>query len=248
MKTYKINGKEIKGFNIPKDILGEFAPEHKIDELLEALSDKEEHKHNYKNHPSGCMVCNCEEEPKQEILEEMSDGTKVVSSLPKQEGINICRHGVPLKRECFMCKEDKKCNHKEKYTEEEMYLKDLMDNSSYKLCEDCKCYVKQEECLGCEANKETTEWKDVIKHTCKPKQSTSLKEKIYSKIIDYSYQETTTEETVNEILKLIQSHLLKEMPEEKDVQFEVFTSDVMARRMGYNDCIRDIIKIINNIK
>lgn len=37
------------------------------------------------------------------------------------------------------------------------------------------------------------------------KQLTSLKEEIYSKIIDYSYQETTTEETVNEILKLIQS-------------------------------------------
>lgn len=35
------------------------------------------------------------------------------------------------------------------------------------------------------------------------------------------------------------------VPEEKDVEFEVWTSDVMARRMGWNDCRRDIINKLN---
>lgn len=78
--------------------------------------------------------------------------------------------------------------------------------------------------------------------SCKPKQSTSLKEDLH----DYFL----SEEAIEEILKLIQSHLVKEI-ESKKIKNDIepkggnwSTQDVINLQ---NTLIEDIIKIINNI-
>lgn len=140
-----------------------------------------------------------------------------------------------------------------------------------------KDVYKQEECLGCEANKEAPEWKDAIKHTCKPKQeeckhewsrstldarfancmhclagkwidkeepkqSTSLKEEITNILCDKQFlpQWRLSEE----ILKLIQSHLVKEMKQAEPLRLEGESPDFTQ---GQEWTMRQVIKIINNI-
>lgn len=132
-----------------------------------------------------------------------------------------------------------------------------------KTCEVCKSgltchkYVKSIACDKEDKTKQEEYNKGCLcdtKYICllhahgKQKQSTSLKEEI----IYYLFE--TTEQTVNikanKILKLLQSHLLKEIPEEKDVKILGKTWEgklSAANNCGYNQCREDIIKIINNI-
>lgn len=71
----------------------------------------------------------------------------------------------------------------------------------------------------------------------------TIKQKIQSLVAGLKYQ-TSFEDVCNEpsyvvdqILNLIEKEIKLG---KKEVDFEVYTSDVMARRMGYNDAIRDL--------
>lgn len=82
-----------------------------------------------------------------------------------------------------------------------------------------------------------------------PKQSTSLKEQVYNQIYwnDRDVNDITMERTET-ILNLLQSYLLKEVP---PLKLENWTANAMPQfspeNKAYNDAIKDIIKIINNI-
>lgn len=221
-KVYKINGKEIQGFEGRKiqSTFGEGVElpveQAKINELLEALSDKEEVK--------PCRGCELH------ALENMTGfiPNKCVGDCkPKQEE---CEHEISSKQvhdnkgtyhiagnTCLKCglheldwgtkPEQEECKHDYPY---------LGDNQD--IC--TKCNIPR------------------------PKQSTSLKEDL-EYILDTYYSGTRSMDNAREgILKLVQSHLIKEIENECQVY-------ACSRKCGGISprCIldTDIIKIINNI-
>ena len=226
-KVYKINGKEIQGFEGRKiqSTFGEGVElpveQAKINELLEALSDKEEVK--------PCRGCELH------ALENMTGfiPNKCVGDCkPKQEE---CEHEISSKQvhdnkgtyhiagnTCLKCglheldwgtkPEQEECKHDYPY---------LGDNQD--IC--TKCNIPR------------------------PKQSTSLKEVPLRDKIDFIQDRLlndhiTTEESITEILEVVQSHIVKEIENECQVY-------ACSRKCGGISprCIldTDIIKIINNI-
>lgn len=76
-----------------------------------------------------------------------------------------------------------------------------------------------------------------------PKQSTSLKEEI-TKMIFWNREAPIN--TAERILKLIQSHLVKEIEEKIDAKYDDGNEKIHPEK-AYFECKQDIIKIINNI-
>lgn len=297
-KVYKINGKEIQGFEGRKiqSTFGEGVElpveQAKINELLEALSDKEEVKpcrgcelHALENMtgfiPNKC-VGDCkpkQEECEHEIsskqvhdnkgtyhiagntclkcgLHELDWGTK-----PEQEECKTCGckdqdwnepcldgfHGEdrPKEEKCERCKFDKLPGE---YTLPFQYeikhtCKEVCDHKRYGLKSDRRGVY----CLDCDTLLGLSE-EDYLSGR-QLKQSTSLKEVPLRDKIDFIQDRLlndhiTTEESITEILEVVQSHLIKEVENECQVY-------ACSRKCGGISprCIldTDIIKIINNI-
>lgn len=192
-KTYKINGKEIKGFNISKDILGEFAPEHKIDELLEALSDKEEHLHTKQ-----CM----------EGVENAVNNLKSVTNCA------VCT-GKLKEDVCFHCGGTGLHVYEEEFKS---------------VCQKCPRYPNA--IIGMLD-------KDGKCDKCTPKQSISL-----IKQIDDLTKWVHSDEKIEEIIQVIQSHLVKEIELLVPGKYTLIDHELSST---YTQAKLDIIKIINNL-
>lgn len=101
--------------------------------------------------------------------------------------------------------------------------------------------LKQEECEHDWVGFSAIECSRCRKRDDKPKQSTSLKEGI-TEIVSHSISVHTITDSV---LKLIQSHLLKEIEKVEATQYVKKDSELSQT---YTQAKLDIIKIINNLK
>lgn len=110
---------------------------------------------------------------------------------------------------------------------------------------------KQEECLHLKqkilhkldgSTEETC--RDCGKDIGGSKQSTSLKEAAISLLTGYKTDDRNRFEVADQILKLIQSHLVKETETLEPSKYVQMDSECLE---GYNICKESIIKIINNI-
>lgn len=196
-------------------------------QLLEALSDKEEK----------CKWCKA---GIPENCVEQSDLAETVARLDKQALKDSEMHEIEIPGPTYSDKE--KCEHD--------WFNAYKGNT---FCINCK--VKKEEC---DCKEKSCKPDCTTKHTChvyscekcKPKQSTSLKEEIIETIWTAHGQSAIVPNTADKILSLLQSHLIKEIPEEKDVKILGQTWEgklSAANNCGYNQSREDIIKIINNI-
>lgn len=232
MRKYLINGKEIQGFEGRKiqSTFGEGVElpveQAKINELLEALSDKEEVK--------PCRGCELH------ALENMTGfiPNKCVGDCkPKQEE---CEHEISSKQ----VHDNKGTYHIAGNTCLKCGLHEL-DWGTKPEQEECKKDLS--ECHSPYCKKHLQESVDKLQ----PKQSTSLKEALekilgekrwYGDTLDYT--DKTTSDWANDILDLLQSRLVKEIENECQVY-------ACSRKCGGISprCIldTDIIKIINNI-
>ena len=216
-KTYRINGKEIEELGYL--INGSENIVDKFNSLLEALSDKEESKdlafddfleNKYGQREEEEEVCfNCGGTGIHTYEGTKQDWNKIITP----EVIKKAAEGSNEDQRKMVGLEPKQeeCKHKWKYTETETFNKSWLNNSNCEICDKCGYYVE------------------------KPKQPTSLKSEIQDILLDYRHDIGTSEEGTDKILKLLQSHLVKEIGE----------YDIAS--WNAEDLQQDIIKIINNL-
>lgn len=197
-KTYKINGKAIQELeSLYKLDLNPSAywnvVQSRFNQLLEALSDKEETKLT-----TGDFV-------------KKDDKGKWVGCLGyEKEGIVVGTDPLKVIEET----KQEECEHlKQKILHK-------LDGSTEETCRDCG--------------------KDIGGS----KQSTSLKEAAISLLTGYKTDDRNRFEVADQILKLIQSHLVKETETLEPSKYVQMDSECLE---GYNICKESIIKIINNI-
>lgn len=131
------------------------------------------------------------------------------------------------------------------HSEKDVYKQEEMGWRVYKVRNGLWRYEKND---GSYSEHSTQEGAREMAKACQ-KQPTSLKSEIQEFFDDSGYYHMG-DFTIEKLISLLQSHLLKEIPEEKDVKIlgQTWEDDLSAaNNCGYNQCREDIIKIINNL-
>ena len=129
-----------------------------------------------------------------------------------------------------------------------------MNNCVYKPHHVNKEEAKQEDCGACDYEGKHNRKITPSRHTCTPEQSTSLKEVPLKDKIDFIQDRllndhVTTEESITEILEVVQSHIVKEIESyQKPPRYgEIDKKSGMQAVFPQIITLEDIIKIINTL-